>query len=515
MKTSRLGEPPDQATGDASPCGRDRRRARRLGEPVDDRAGALPRGRPPRGQEPGRVHRRASTPRTSPLGVVIALGPGEAIMAAVPHPGDHTRHLIELAAGGLAFCSRRGALAPARAGRPPRDANAEKVDRNALLLGAGIVRRRAADRDPLLRGRSPSSSARAGRPPRRSCCSPSSTSASSCPLLVILALRTLAGERVARLALPAPRPHRRAGSRRSRPHWSRWSGSRCRGRRDRPPAGLTLGRRSGDELAHRRRARDEDARPTSASGRARRTSGAPSSTAEPQCSRRKNGSSTIGRNVCTAVDDRDDGRRAHGAGTPSCCVIVADDPHREPGRPPRRPRSTSARGRSRRRRASWRRSSRRTPQPVATITSIPVSSRVPRTSERREACRRERRERRRAPRSAPAVHLGVRRRAPGDERDAADDRDGAARSRARPTLLVQDSRAEREHEQQPEREHRLDDDERRVVVGERLRRRRRAARAQPEQPERSAQEPREEREPQAERSRRHAGIERLERRCRR
>src|SRR5689334_19451946 len=36
-------------------------------------------------------------------GVIVALGPGKAIMAALPHPGEHARHLVELAAGGLAL----------------------------------------------------------------------------------------------------------------------------------------------------------------------------------------------------------------------------------------------------------------------------------------------------------------------------------------------------------------------------------------------------------------------------
>src|SRR5215831_5203458 len=35
------------------------------------------------------------------LGVVLALGPGEAIKRHLPHAGDHTKHVVELAAGGF------------------------------------------------------------------------------------------------------------------------------------------------------------------------------------------------------------------------------------------------------------------------------------------------------------------------------------------------------------------------------------------------------------------------------
>jgi len=72
-------------------------------------------------------------------GVLIALGPGEAIMAAVPHPGDHARHLIEISAGGFAlivaavlwFQRERVAHHVTR--------SADRFDRSSLLVGAGIV----------------------------------------------------------------------------------------------------------------------------------------------------------------------------------------------------------------------------------------------------------------------------------------------------------------------------------------------------------------------------------------
>jgi cytochrome c biogenesis protein CcdA len=72
-------------------------------------------------------------------GVLIALGPGKAIMSAVPHPGDHARHLIELAAGGLTLI-----LAAVLWVQRERVAHhvtwgAQRVHRSSVLVGAGIV----------------------------------------------------------------------------------------------------------------------------------------------------------------------------------------------------------------------------------------------------------------------------------------------------------------------------------------------------------------------------------------
>jgi cytochrome c biogenesis protein CcdA len=72
-------------------------------------------------------------------GVVIALGPGKAIMSAVPHPGDHTRHLIEIAAGGFAILLSVVLWLQRERVAHHVTAHAEKVDRNAILFGAGIV----------------------------------------------------------------------------------------------------------------------------------------------------------------------------------------------------------------------------------------------------------------------------------------------------------------------------------------------------------------------------------------
>jgi cytochrome c biogenesis protein CcdA len=72
-------------------------------------------------------------------GIAIVLGPGEAILAAVPHPGARETHLLELALGGLAL----GAAAVLwlardrirrRLGRP-----AGRPGRSSFALGAAIM----------------------------------------------------------------------------------------------------------------------------------------------------------------------------------------------------------------------------------------------------------------------------------------------------------------------------------------------------------------------------------------
>jgi hypothetical protein len=73
------------------------------------------------------------------LGLLLALGPGQAIMSRVPHPGDEARHLIELTAGGLLVV-----LAGALWVRRDRvahhvTANTERIDRSSAVLGAAIA----------------------------------------------------------------------------------------------------------------------------------------------------------------------------------------------------------------------------------------------------------------------------------------------------------------------------------------------------------------------------------------
>jgi cytochrome c biogenesis protein CcdA len=72
-------------------------------------------------------------------GAVIALGPGKAIMSALPHPGDHTRHLIEIAAGAFAILLSVVLWLQRERVAHHVTTSAEKVDRNSLFFGAGIV----------------------------------------------------------------------------------------------------------------------------------------------------------------------------------------------------------------------------------------------------------------------------------------------------------------------------------------------------------------------------------------
>jgi cytochrome c biogenesis protein CcdA len=73
------------------------------------------------------------------LGVVLALGPGEAIRSHVPHAGVHARHLIEIGVGGAllvigaALWWQRHRVAGHVA------AGTKRLDRNAILLGAGLA----------------------------------------------------------------------------------------------------------------------------------------------------------------------------------------------------------------------------------------------------------------------------------------------------------------------------------------------------------------------------------------
>jgi cytochrome c biogenesis protein CcdA len=72
-------------------------------------------------------------------GAVVALGPGQAILAAVPHPGDHARHLVETAAGaatlavGVVLWLGRERVAEHVLG------NAERFDRSAFVVGVLIM----------------------------------------------------------------------------------------------------------------------------------------------------------------------------------------------------------------------------------------------------------------------------------------------------------------------------------------------------------------------------------------
>ena len=72
-------------------------------------------------------------------GVLIALGPGKAIMSALPRPGGHALHLIEIAAGGVLIGA--GIVLWLQRERVARHvtAGAARFDRSALLVGAGLA----------------------------------------------------------------------------------------------------------------------------------------------------------------------------------------------------------------------------------------------------------------------------------------------------------------------------------------------------------------------------------------
>lgn len=73
------------------------------------------------------------------LGVALALGPGEAIKRHVPHAGVHAKHVIELGLGGLLLVVA-AALWWQRTRVSHQVASGTKhLDRNAVLLGAGIA----------------------------------------------------------------------------------------------------------------------------------------------------------------------------------------------------------------------------------------------------------------------------------------------------------------------------------------------------------------------------------------
>jgi cytochrome c biogenesis protein CcdA len=72
-------------------------------------------------------------------GLVILLGPGQALVTLIPHPDPHARHLFELFLG-LALLPLAGVLWLRRVRVADRIARSqERVDRSAFLLGAGIM----------------------------------------------------------------------------------------------------------------------------------------------------------------------------------------------------------------------------------------------------------------------------------------------------------------------------------------------------------------------------------------
>ena len=73
------------------------------------------------------------------LGIVLALGPGEAIKSHVPHAGEHVRHLIELGLGGALLVVAAALWWKRHSVAGHVSAGTKRLDRNSLLLGAGLA----------------------------------------------------------------------------------------------------------------------------------------------------------------------------------------------------------------------------------------------------------------------------------------------------------------------------------------------------------------------------------------
>jgi cytochrome c biogenesis protein CcdA len=72
-------------------------------------------------------------------GLVLMLGPGQALLALVPHPGREARHLLELGLGvGLLVLAAGLWRARQRVASHVAE-NRDRVDRSSFLVGGGIV----------------------------------------------------------------------------------------------------------------------------------------------------------------------------------------------------------------------------------------------------------------------------------------------------------------------------------------------------------------------------------------
>jgi len=72
-------------------------------------------------------------------GILLAVGPGQAILALVPNPGRELRHVIELCLGGVLFVVAAGLwLARGRVARHVTEKH-ERIHRSSALVGAGIM----------------------------------------------------------------------------------------------------------------------------------------------------------------------------------------------------------------------------------------------------------------------------------------------------------------------------------------------------------------------------------------
>ena len=72
-------------------------------------------------------------------GVALALGPGQAILAFIPHPGVELKHLLELAGGGATVLLAGVLWLGRRRVARHVQGNESRIDRSSLLVGAGIM----------------------------------------------------------------------------------------------------------------------------------------------------------------------------------------------------------------------------------------------------------------------------------------------------------------------------------------------------------------------------------------
>jgi cytochrome c biogenesis protein CcdA len=72
-------------------------------------------------------------------GVLLAIGPGQALMAVAPRPGPEARHLIEVAAGSVTLVLAVTLWLARRRVAHHVEGLTKRVDRSSLLVGAGIV----------------------------------------------------------------------------------------------------------------------------------------------------------------------------------------------------------------------------------------------------------------------------------------------------------------------------------------------------------------------------------------
>ena len=129
-------------------------------------------------------------------GVLVVLGPGELLLDLVPHPSTRTKHVAELVAGVVLLVlagvlwARRGAVGRRMAG----SGTEEERERSAFLLGAGIMAVELPTAFPYFAALASILAANPSLGERIALVTVFNLAFVS-PLLAILAVRALAGER--------------------------------------------------------------------------------------------------------------------------------------------------------------------------------------------------------------------------------------------------------------------------------------------------------------------------------